>query len=262
MADPIEGLEDSPTQDIEKAYGDYYDFDKYTKAVDTANANRKLEAWKNMKGDPEYLLMVFFTCVMMGGDFSSLGGDGSSLTHEQENQLTEVGKELNYASAYRDTVTDIKNVLTAHTTDTAYSLARIRLDIRKMKEYMDPSMFDPEHGVPEIFQGGEDTFDSAFADISSICDKIGPELGKPYSSFDDFFNKAQKQGDTQAGQDWQKFTNATDSLFSSVGVQQNVLQTQLQDIESNYKSYLSSDSEMLKSLFSIITNAINQQIPK
>lgn len=246
MADPIR-------DEISKASADYQGFEAI-KQLDALNLKDKLKVWRSMNASPEILLMLFCMNIMAAGgpldnsiaSRTGLKANGSSLTRNQENLLTETGKELRYVSAYRDAISDIKQQLNAGKGGGGDPQA-VRNDIQAMQDFIHVG----------IFQNADPTFTQSIGDLSSILNNIGP--GKTYASFQDMWNKAQQMGDQQAGADIQKFTNAANNLFSMAGIQSNVLQTQLQDTQGNYKSFLAVIQAMVKSLYQVITQTLQKQ---
>jgi hypothetical protein len=252
----------TPSQEVENAYQAYYDFGNNQIQTDTDNFNQKLNLWCQMvdgkEKSPEVLLMLFWTMIVIGGNSpqEGLAGDGSSVTHNQENSLVQVGKEMNYATGYRDVATEIKNQIVDPATGTVQT---VTADLAVIDEYRDPSKFN--NWAPSIFQNSDSTFKTAETNITTVLAKIDPSghvppsAGYEYSSFQDLVNQAQSvaPGTTNdASNDLQTFMNGTDGLLSAVSVQQNVLGATMQDTEANYKSILSSDTQAVTSLFSII----------
>jgi hypothetical protein len=289
---------DDPTGEITNALNAYNAFDlddghgnMGPKARATHNLNTNLNNFVTLidkaKDNPELVLAIFFSMIMVNGTSGqSVDGvteNGSSFTNQEENQITEVSDELNYLSAFRDTISDIKakfedakaeNPNTDEgKTNLANDLAGIKRDLQAIDNGRASGAFGP--GASPIMQDSDKTFTSAESDINSVLNQVGP--GNTYSDLNDLWNSA---GQIPAGQSGptpppsgtntdknmgaggliQTFTNATDSLFSAVGVQQNVLNTQLQDIEADYKSNLSVASQAMKSFFSIIDASIQKQI--
>jgi hypothetical protein len=242
--DPAEAM-----RDAQKAY---VDFNRGQQLNDNNNLKAKIEAFKAMQGDPEYLLMYFFTQILNAGDNQGgeMSGNGSSFARREEDKLQEVAKELNYASAFREAISQIKEQLELGKDVVSGGSPYIVLfDLNAMEEYRTKNW----NGAPEIFQGEDDTFEKAIGDIRSVADAVNAGY---YHNFNDLWGASQNVGDTKASALIQKFTNASDTLFSAVGVQNNVLNTQMQDVEANYKSYLSIDTQGWKALMSVISNAI------
>jgi hypothetical protein len=258
----------TPAQEIQKAYNEYTDFDNNTLWTDAQNFAAKKAAWLNLTKSvsPEVAIMMFWMMLVVGGDTKGTGlaNDGSSYTRNQENSLVEVSKELNYASAYRDAVADIKNQLVNATATNPGDPEKIREDLLAIMHFNNPAMFPASGHAPQIFSStDDDVFGKANKDIQSILAKIGTGPGQ-YASFYALAQAAQQVDPGKANQastDFQTFVNGADNLFSAVGVQQNILSTQLQDTESDYKSVLSSDTSAMKAYFSISTFAIQHDIP-
>lgn len=257
---------------IEDAYNNYYNFDMGQKKTDQKNFDAKLGIFKGLSQNPAFILMMFFTTILAANNVphGPFAGNSASYSRNQEDQLTEVAKELNYASAFRNAVSDIKEkVEDAKTKDDPNAIKDIENDIKFMKQYLSNKSKTNPDGVtkfnpdaPQIFENSEQTFMKSFDQIYTgdpknpgFLDEINSKF---HGSIHAAWEAAEKQGDKVAGGLFQSFTNATDTLFSSVGVQQNVLNTRLQDVESNYKSTLAVVTQGMKSFFSVITNALQK----
>lgn len=244
-----------------------------------AGVQGKLDEFKKLctnGTDPQFVLIMFFTTILAANDVphGPFKGNGASEARNYENQLTGVSKELNYASSVRNAVSDLKKQLENGKGGSGSSDPNVVLNdvhaiqwalsgcegpkptLSNVSTWTTPTTTNwDKKWAPEIFQGSSDTFSQALTQISDVVGQVNSKYG---GSFANLWDAAKKQGDTTAGSLIQEFTNATDTLNSAVGVQQNVLNTQLQDIESDYKSILSVVSQGMKSIFSVINNAIQK----
>lgn len=233
----------------------YNAFGKEHIIPDTKSLNDKLEEWlqdvKDKKKDPSILLEIFFTEIMTSD------GDGS-VTRQDEDKLSKFAKEDNYLSAYRNVISDIKGYLTHHSTDPG-DVDKIRVDIKTMEQYRGADAF---YDKQQILQNSDGTFTNAEVNIGSILDKIGP--GKTYSSFDDLFKEAQQPSDpnkpNSATNDFQTFSNNCDTLLSAVGVQNNVVQTQMQDTQSDIKTEYSVVSQAVEAVLKLLGYTVQRQM--
>jgi hypothetical protein len=231
------------------------------KQTDETNLSDKIKAWKEMHASPEVMLMLF--CVMImdsGGPFDNtyssktgLKADGSSITRNKEDLINETGKEMNYVTAYRNCISDVK-AQEDDGKDGGGSTTQINADIALMQQYFSQ----------QIFQGSsQDTFTQAQTDITSVMNDCSS--GGTFSSLADMWAWSQKGPNdpsydatkvTTAGNDIQKLTNAINNLFSMTSVNSNALGAQLQDAEGDYKSFLAVITKMMQALFQVISQTM------
>lgn len=270
--------------DVQTAYLNYHDFEENKKAATQDNFDSLLSLWMTQvdqalsaaaagKGSGNYdqLLQQFFAIIMAGGSVSADVQLKLKAPREPEhayvsileNQQVELADELNYASAYRDTIAYMKSLVVSHPAagslkggaDPVTVIKQVLMS--EMDLYRDPNKFSAT--IPEIFQNSDASFSQFENTVNGVLNKIGlgtnPATGQPYlySDLNDLYTKASQvpaAGTTnQAANDYQTLLSGVDNGASAVGTQSNVLNTQLQDLLSTTQSLYASITQALSSLF-------------
>ncbi len=245
-----------PIQEMEQAQEAYVAFDDGQKYDDAQALKTKIHDFDTMKGNPDYLIALFMTMLMLGDPQSSKPAERCSVTHNLENSLNEASCEINYSSAYRDAVTEISNQFQAAKNDpSAGNTQTIVDDVNAMDQYMNNG-WGPH--APAIFQNTGTTFTDAEAGLTALVKAIGTGPGQ-YKDMNALWVASSKKGDQTASALIQGFQTGTQTLNSAVGVQSNVFQTQLQAMEGDLKSFYSTISAMIKSYNATKNNAIQRQ---
>jgi len=244
---------------LDDSYTAYTQYSTGDEADAKANLVAKNKDWQGSSQgeDPDYAMLVFLTSILQDGSvYDENGkykqGSGSQISCAQ-NQLTDVSKQMNVVSSFRNVNADMEATYNAGGTD-PNSFTKINSDLTEMDKYVDGK--SPESSNTIFDQGTKDSINQAIGTLQQNFKDVQTK----YGTLDAFQTAVSNKDDTTgAAGIGQSIGQNIPTITQGCGTVDQTLQSTMEYDKNNITQWTSLLQQSLKTMNAVPGVSIQNQ---